>query len=84
MFYSVYKGQSYSITGLDRPLEFQEVETPRIYIKSAHGGCKVVSPKHRPPLPPPKRYTWHSFLLDAESNPGPYRGHKDEVNEEFQ
>jgi hypothetical protein len=33
--------------------------------QSAHEGGKVVSPTHRPPLPP--RY---SFLLEAESAPG--------------
>ena len=33
---------------------------------SAHEGGKVVSPKHRPPLLP-RRYTWYSLLLEAES-----------------
>jgi hypothetical protein len=32
--------------------------------------CKVVSPKHRPPLPP-RKYSWYSFLLESESTPGP-------------
>jgi len=31
---------------------------------------KVVSLTHRPPLLP-KIYSWYSFLLKAESNPGP-------------
>jgi len=43
---------SYPITGLDRLLRFQEVEAPRISIQSAHGGGKVVSLSHWPPLPP--------------------------------
>ena len=38
--------------------------------QSAHEGGKVVSPRHRPPLPPSK-YSWYSFLLEAESTPGP-------------
>jgi hypothetical protein len=38
--------------------------------KSAHEGGKVVSPTHRPPLPP-RRHSWYSFLLEAESIPGP-------------
>jgi hypothetical protein len=38
--------------------------------QSAHEGGKVVSPKHRPPLPP-RKYSWYSFLLEAESTPGP-------------
>jgi len=36
--------QKNPITGLDRPCVFQEVE--------AHEGGRVVSPTHRPPLPP--------------------------------
>ena len=30
----------------------------------AHKGGKVVSPTHRPPLPP-RKYSWHSFLFGA-------------------
>ena len=37
---------------------------------TAQDGGKVVSLKHRPPLPPMK-YSWYSFLLEAESTPGP-------------
>jgi hypothetical protein len=32
--------------------------------QSAHEGGKVVSPTHRPPLPP-RKYPWYSFLLEA-------------------
>jgi len=35
-----------------------------------HEGGKVVSPKHRPPLPP-RKYSWYSFLLRVKSTPGP-------------
>ena len=38
--------------------------------QSAHEGGKVVSPMHRQSLPP-KKYSWYSFLLEAESTPGP-------------
>jgi len=38
--------------------------------QSAHVSGKVVSPMHRPPLPP-RKYSWYSFLLEAESTPGP-------------
>jgi hypothetical protein len=37
--------------------------------QSAHEGGKV-SPAHRPPLPS-RKYSWYSFLLEAESTPGP-------------
>jgi len=51
--------------------------------QSAHVGGKVVSPTHRPPLSP-RKYSWFSFLLEAESTPGPQCGWKDYVNEKFQ
>jgi len=38
--------------------------------QSAHEGGKVVSPTHRPPLPP-RKYSWCSFLLEAEWTPRP-------------
>ena len=38
--------------------------------QSAHESGKVVSPTHRPPLPP-RKYSWYSFLFVAESTPGP-------------
>jgi hypothetical protein len=49
---------------------FQEVEAPRISRQSAHEDGKVVSPTHRPRLPL-RKYSWYSFLLEAESTPGP-------------
>jgi hypothetical protein len=33
-------------------LGFPEIEAPRISRRQAHEGGKVVSPTHRPPLPP--------------------------------
>ena len=30
----------------------------------------LVSPTHRPPLRP-RKYSWYSFLLEAQSTPGP-------------
>jgi len=38
--------------------------------QSAHESGKVVSATHRPPLPP-RKYSWYSFLLEAESTSGP-------------
>jgi hypothetical protein len=45
-------------------------------------GGKVVSHTHRPHLPP-RKYSWYSFLLEAESTPGPQCGRKDYANEKF-
>jgi len=38
--------------------------------QSAHEGGKVVSLMHWLPLPL-RKYSWYSFLLEAESTPGP-------------
>jgi hypothetical protein len=48
--------------------------------QSAHEGGKVVSRQHRPPLPPPpppRKYSWPSFLFEAESTPVPQCGRKE-------
>jgi hypothetical protein len=39
-------------TGLNRPLELQEVEVPRMYRQSAHEGGEFVSLTNRSPLTP--------------------------------
>jgi hypothetical protein len=44
----------------------------------AHECGKVVIPTYRPSLPPTK-YSWYSFLLEAESTPGTQCGRKDYV-----
>jgi hypothetical protein len=51
--------------------------------QSAHESGKVVSPKCRPPWPPTK-YSWYSYLLEAQSIAGPECDRKDYVNENFQ
>ena len=38
------------------------------FVTTAQDGGKVVSLTHRPPLPP-RKYSWYSFLLEAESTP---------------
>jgi hypothetical protein len=48
----------------------REVEAPTFSdIRFTEGG-KVVSPKRRP-LFTPQEDSWYSFLLEAESTPGP-------------
>ena len=50
MMYRKIKSCSYAV--LDRPRGIQEVEAPRILRQTVQEGGKVVSPTHRPPLPP--------------------------------
>ena len=40
------------------------------FVTTAQDGGKVVSLTHRLPLPL-RKYSWHSFLLEAESTTGP-------------
>jgi hypothetical protein len=47
----------------------------QILRRSAREGGKVVSPMHRPPLPP-RKYSWYLFLLEAGSTPGPWCGER--------
>jgi len=54
--------KSNPITTLDRPWGFQGGWGSQISRQSAHEGGKVVSPTHRPLLPP-RKYSWYSFLL---------------------
>jgi hypothetical protein len=49
-------------------LGFQEVEAPR-FQDSQHMAVVRLSALRLPS--PPKKYSWYSFLLEAESNPGP-------------
>ena len=57
------------VTGPRCPEGSRELRFPDYMIMAQNGG-KVVSPKHRPFFTP-RRYSWYSFLLEAESTPGP-------------
>lgn len=57
---SVVKGQNIPVYTWTGP------EGSRIARQSVHEGGKVLSPRHRLPLPTMK-YFWYSFLLQAES-----------------
>ena len=56
--------------GGSRKLKFPD------FVTTAQDGGKVVSLTHRPPLPP-ENISWYSFLLKAESIPGPQCDRKD-------
>jgi len=63
------EGKSYPVQASTGPELFQEIEAPKISRQSEHEGGKIVSTTHRPTLPV-REYSWHSFMLQAESIPG--------------
>ena len=62
------KGKAVPLEAWSGPECSRKLRFPEFMTKQ--NGGKVVSRKHRPPLPP-RKYTWYSFLLEAESTPGP-------------
>jgi hypothetical protein len=56
--------QAWSGPEVSRKLRFPD------YMTKAQDDGKVVSLTHRPPLPH-RKCSWYSFLLEAESTPGP-------------
>ena len=61
--------QWHSVNNKGKAIPLQAWGGSQISRQSAHEGGKAVSPTHRPPLPP-RKYSWYSFLLEAESTPG--------------
>ena len=68
------------VTGPMWPRGFQEVQAPRFPWHSAHECGEVVSLTHRSPLTP-RRCSWYSFSLRAESTSGPCYDRKEYVTE---
>ena len=75
------KGKAITVQAWTGPDGFRRLRLPD-FKQSAHEGGKVVSPTHRPPLPR-RKYSRHSFLLEAESTARTQCGRKDYVNEKF-
>jgi len=76
------KGQSVPLQVWRGPEGSRKLRVPD-FMTTAQDGGKVVSLTHRPPLPT-RKFSWYSFLLEAESIPGPQCDRKDYVNEKFQ
>jgi hypothetical protein len=55
----------------------RDVEAPTFSDIRLIDGGKVVSPTRRLLFTPPPEDSWYSFLLEAESTPGPQCGWKD-------
>jgi hypothetical protein len=76
------KGKAVLLQDWSGPKGSRKLRFPNFKTMAQDGG-KVVSLMHRPPLHPGK-YNWYSFLLMAESTPGPYCNSKNYVTEKFQ
>ena len=64
------KGKAIPLQAWAGPEGSRRLRLPDFKTIGTHEGGKVVSPTHRSPLPP-RKYSWYSFLLEAESTPGP-------------
>ena len=64
-----YKGKAVPLQAWTGPKGSRKLKLPD-FVTTAQDGGKVVSLTHRPPLPP-RKYSWYSVLLEAESTPGP-------------
>ena len=63
------KGKSVSLQAWSGPEVSRKLRFPD-FMTIAQDGGKVDSLTYRPLLPP-RKYTWYSLLLEAESTPGP-------------
>jgi len=61
--------ESNHITGLKWPRGFQEVKVPRFHDNGT--GWWQGYQTYAPAAFTPRKYTWYSLLLEAESTPGP-------------
>ena len=71
-FYSSLSGPLQSWSG---PEGYRKLRFPD-YVTTAQDSGKVVILTHRP-LFTPRKYSWYSFLLEAESIPGPWCDRKE-------
>ena len=69
------KGKAVPLQAWSGPEGSRKLRFPD-YMTTAQDGGKVVSLTHRPSLPP-RKCSWYSFLLEAESTPGPQCDRKD-------
>jgi len=65
----LYEGKAVQLQAWSGPEGSRKLRFPD-FMTTAQDVGKVVSLTQRPPLPPGK-CSWYSFLLEAESTPGP-------------
>jgi hypothetical protein len=76
------KGKAVQLQAWSGPEGSRKLRFPD-FLTTAQNGGKVVSLTHRPHLPPGNN-SWCSFLLEAESTPGPQGDRNDYVNGKIQ
>ena len=72
------KGKAVPLQAWSGPEGSRKLRFPD-FVTIARDGGKVVSITHRP-LFTPRKYSWYSFLLEAESTPGPHCDQKDFIS----
>jgi hypothetical protein len=64
------KCKAIPVAGREGPSGYDTSRFPHFLDNRLTDGGEVVSPTRRPPFTP-QEYSWYSFLLEAESTPGP-------------
>jgi hypothetical protein len=64
------KGKAIPVTGHGGPQECETLRVPHYLDNQLKDGGEAVSLTLRPPFTP-QEDSWYSFLLEAESTPGP-------------
>jgi hypothetical protein len=62
------KGKAVPLQAWSGPEGYRKLRFPD-FVTTAQDGAKIVSLTHRPHLPP-RKFSWNSFLLEAELIPG--------------
>jgi hypothetical protein len=72
MMFLEKKGKALPVTGHGGPHGFETLKIPHFLDNWLIDAGEIVSLRHRPPFtPPPQEDSWYSFLLEAQSTPGP-------------
>ena len=81
--YSMGESKAIPLQAWTGPESSRKVKAPR-FQDNRHMKVVRLSALRTGLLYPPRKYSWYSFLLEAESTPRPQCGWKDYVNEKFQ
>jgi hypothetical protein len=69
-YWNVKEGKIIPVTDRGSPQVFETSRLPHYLDNRLTNDCEVVSLTRRPPFTP-QEDSWYSFLLEAESTPGP-------------